>query len=337
MRYLGVDLHSNNFMVCFLSENGEQTFQRYKLSQLREFQQGLTPEDRIAVEATGNTRFFYNQVVSSGAECVVVNPSQFEIIKQSFKKTDKNDAEALARFLSKGLLPSSRMKDELQAQVNSLANTRDKLVKLRTALLNKIHAHLKGEGYESRKEVYDHPANLKKVLSLNWSTAVRIELEVIVDQILSLTDGITRLEKEIAERAAELDGYANLKSIKGIGNYSAAVLLSVIGDINDFADEDKLASYFGIVPRVSNSNQTQRHGGITKRGSKLARTVLVQCTLTAKRFSPYLKQYYERIKERRGSSKAIIATARKFLGIIYRTLRYKWIFSDFPNFVLAEQ
>ncbi len=337
MRYIGVDLHSNNFMVCFLSENGEQTFKRYRIAEMADFKEFLDGEDRIAVEATSTTRFFYNQVASLVAECVVVNPSRFEIIKKSFKKTDKNDAEVLARFLSKGLLPSSRMKDELHAEVNSLATTRDKLVKLRTTLLNKIHAHLKGAGYESRKEAYDHPANLKKVLTLNWSTAVQIELEVIVNQILSLTDGITRLEKEIAERGSEIEGYANLKSIKGIGNYSAAVLLSVIGDVNDFADEDKLASYFGIVPRVSNSNKTQHHGNITKRGSKLARTVLVQCTLTAKRFSPYLKQYYERIKARRGSGKAIIATARKFLGIIYRTLKYKWVFSDFPNFVLAEQ
>ncbi len=337
MRHLGVDLHSNNFMVCVLSENGEQIFKRYKLTELAEFKEFLQAEDRIAVEATSTTRFFYNQVVSLVAECVVVNPSQFEIIKKSFKKTDKNDAAALARFLSQGQLPSSRMKDELHAEVNSLANTRDKFVKLRTILLNKIHAHLKGAGYESRKEAYDHPRNLKKVLSLDWSVAMQIELEVIVNEILNLSAGITRLEKEISERGAEIKGYENLKSIKGIGNYSAAVLLSVIGDVDDFADEDKLASYFGIVPRVSNSNQTEHHGSITKRGSKLARTVLVQCTLTAKRFSPYLKQFYERIKGRRGSSKAIIATARKFLGIIYRTLKYKWVFSDFPNFVLAEQ
>lgn len=337
MRHLGVDLHSNNFMVCVLSENGEQLFKRYKLTELAEFKEFLGREDRIAVEATSTTRFFYNQVASLVAECVVVNPSQFEIIKKSFKKTDKNDAAALARFLRNGQLPSSRMKDALHAEVHSLANTRDKFVKLRTILLNKIHAHLKGAGYESCKEAYDHPANLKKVLGLDWSVAMQIELEVIVNEILNLTAGITKLEKEISERGAEINGYENLKSIKGIGNYSAAVLLSVIGDVNDFADEDKLASYFGIVPRVSNSNQTEHHGSITKCGSKLARTVLVQCTLTAKRFSPYLKQFYERIKGRRGSSKAIIATARKFLGIIYRTLKYKWVFSDFPNFVLAEQ
>ena len=101
-------------------------------------------------------------------------------------------------------------------------------------------------------------------------------------------------------------------------------------------DEAHLASYFGIVPRVANSNETERSGRIHKRGSKLGRTALVQCALIAQRYSPYLKRYYEKIKGRRGTGKAIIALARKLLGIIYRTLKNNWIFKDFPNFVLAE-
>ena len=84
------------------------------------------------------------------------------------------------------------------------------------------------------------------------------------------------------------------------------------------------------------SNETINHGHITKRGSKLGRTTLVQCTLIAVRYSSYLKRFYERIKQKKGAGKAIIATARKFLGIIYRTLKYNWVFADFPNFVLAE-
>ena len=110
----------------------------------------------------------------------------------------------------------------------------------------------------------------------------------------------------------------------------------MIGDIDDFADEGKLAAYFGIVPRVQNSNETERSGRITKRGTKLGRTTLVQCALVAKRYSPYLARYYEKIKSRRGGGKAIIALARKFLGIIYRTLKNNWVFEDFPKFVLAE-
>ena len=49
-----------------------------------------------------------------------------------------------------------------------------------------------------------------------------------------------------------------------------------------------------------------------------------------------MKRHYEKIKARRGTGKAIIALARKLLGVIYRTLKNKWVFEDFPNFVLAE-
>ena len=90
------------------------------------------------------------------------------------------------------------------------------------------------------------------------------------------------------------------------------------------------------MPQISNSNETQHSRRITKRGTKLGRTTLVQCALIAQRFSPYLKQFYEK-KKSRGTGKAIIALARKFLGIIYRTLKNRWVFEDFPNFVLAEE
>ena len=108
-----------------------------------------------------------------------------------------------------------------------------------------------------------------------------------------------------------------------------------LGDIHDFASEGKLAAYFGIVPRVANSNETARSGRITKRGNKLGRTALVQCALIAMRYSPYLAHFYARIKAARGTGKAIIALARKFLGIIYRTLKHDWVFEDFPRFVIA--
>ncbi len=140
----------------------------------------------------------------------------------------------------------------------------------------------------------------------------------------------------MSEKGKDLDGHENITSIKGIGDKSGTILLSVIGDINDFEDEKKLAAYFGIVPRVSNSNETRRQGRITKQGSKLGRTTLVQCTLIAIRYSDYLRSFYQRIKEKRGSGKAIIATAKKLLGIIYNTLKNKWVFEDFPNFVLKE-
>jgi transposase len=336
MRYIGVDLHSNSITVCYLTKKGQETLATYALSSLAEFQRSLRRTDRVAVEATGNTRWFVGQVKGKVGQVVVVNPNQFEVIRKSVKKTDRHDARALAQFLSKDMLPEARLKGELASQINSLAETRDKLVKLRTTFVNKLHALHRARGIISRKSQFLSQKGLKAALELEWEMTTRVEVEVIIAQIRSINEGIARLDTQLVESGKQLKGHSNLVSIKRIGPRAAAVLLSVIGEVDDFESDDKLFSYFGIVPRVSNSNETVQHGRITKRGSKLGRTTLVQCTLAAKRYSSYLNSFYERIKARKGGGKAIIATARKFLGVIYRTLKRNWIFADFPNFVLAE-
>ncbi len=336
MRFIGVDLHSNQITVCYLTKQGKEKLATFALSKLAEFQKGLRRTDRLAVEATGNTRWFVAQVKGLVEQVVVVNTNQFEVIRKSVKKTDQNDARALALFLSKEMLPEARMKSEQASEINSLATTRDKLVKLRTTLVNKLHALMRGRGVASRKSQFLSRKGLRGVLEQEWSATQRVEVEVIASQIQSLNEGIHRLDEQLVESGEQMRGQKNLVSIKGIGPRGAAILLGVIGDVADFESAEKLGSYFGIVPRVSNSNETERHGRITKRGSKLGRTTLVQCTLVAKKYSPYLSRFYERIKGKKGGGKAIIATARKFLGIIYRTLKNDWVFEDFPNFVLVE-
>jgi len=335
MIYVGVDLHTNSFTVCRRTKQGKETIKGYSIVRIDNFIKTLRKDDLLAVEATGNTAWFIEQVASRINKAIAVNPYQFEVIRKSVKKTDKNDAKTLAYFLSKDMLPESRMKTKENAQLHSLAVTRDKLVKQRTALINKIHNVLNSHGLKFKKESLGTEKGLNTIWSWNWDTIVKIELEVLVSQIRTLTENIKRLDKDIAEQGEKLKGHKNLTSIKGIAGRSATVLLSTIGDVNDFADEHKLASYIGIVPRVSDSNEKVSHGRITKRGDKLARTTLVQCSLVATRYSPYLRKYYERIKSHRGSGKAIIATARKFLGIIYNTLKNDWVFEDFPNFVIA--
>jgi transposase len=108
-----------------MDEQGLEEFQTYRLNELDRFKTALQPSDEIAVEATGNTRFFVDQVSPLVQRVVVVDPGRFEMIKKSVKKTDKNDARALAQFLSKGLLPEARTKTRPQAQMSSLVQTRD--------------------------------------------------------------------------------------------------------------------------------------------------------------------------------------------------------------------
>jgi transposase len=335
-RYFGIDLHRNQFTCCMRLDNGRSYLSEWALEQLERFVKKLRPTDEVAVEVTGNTRLFYDAVAPHVARVVVVDTNQFRVISRSVKKTDERDAALLALYLSKGLLPEVRMKDKQHGQLASLTQTRDTLVKLRTALKNKVNNILSARGINLPKEALSSDKKLSEVLSLPFDPIVLIELRVIVDQIRSLNQSIVELGKTIADEASKLEGHKSLSSIKGIGKVTGAILLSVIGNVEDFPDEGRLASYFGIVPRVSNSNKTEHSGRIHKRGTKLGRTALVQSALIAANYSPYLRNFYERVKARRGPGKAIIALARKFLGIIYRTLKYKWVFEDFPNFVLAE-
>ncbi len=336
MRYIGIDLHTTQLTVCYLKTATEYQFKKYRLDEMANFLSDLEETDQLAVEATGNTRWLVELVKEKVRRVVIVNPREFQVIKKSVKKTDKRDALNLARFLAVDMLPEVRAKSEQAELVQRLNETRQKFVRLKTSLLNKIHALAVGRGRKLKKESLGSTRALERVLEQEWTAGERLELEIIIEQIGSLKQSLKRLDAALEAESAKLAGFENLISLTGIGARSAGVLLAVIGEVEDFPDENKLASYFGIVPKVANSNEKVNHGRITKRGNKAGRTTLVQCTLVAIRYNSYLKKYYEQVKARRGHGKAKIATARKYLGIIYNTLKNNWVFEDFNNFVLAE-
>ena len=325
-RHVGVDLHRNSFV-----EGVKSQLRGFKLERIEQFKELLRPDDGVAVEATGNTRYFVESIADRPAAVKVLDPRKFKVISESAQKTDKNDARLIAYFLSKDMIPEIRLKSRNYCEVQSLAHTRDKLVKLRTILKNKVNNILARDGIVVKKESLSSKVGLQRALDAPVHDGSKIELRIIVDQIRSLTAGIADLEREMCERGSQLPGY---ESITGIGATSGSVLLSIIGDIQTFKSPKQLAAYFGIVPRVHESNGISKPGRITKEGSSLGRSVLVLCSWVAIQHSPYLRAFYERLKARKEAGRAIIATAKKLLSIIYDTLRQEWVFEDFKNFVI---
>jgi transposase len=330
-RYIGVDLHKNNFVVCYLGKDGKQKLQSFKIDcgGIESFKKTLGKGDEVAVEASGNTAYFAREIEGKVKAVRIINPAQFKIISRSVKKTDEQDAVTIARYLSKELIPEVRMRSKEESQVGSLIGTRDKFVKLRSALKNKLHNILNANGIVTKREIFGTNKGLDKVLETKIDPAYMFEIRIIVDQIRNFNKVIEEIGKELTDRGEKINGHKNLTSITGIGNISATILLNAIGDVNYFENDKKLSAYFGIVPRVAISNTTQHYGKITKMGNKIARTALVQSTLIAIRYNEYLKSFYTKLKAKKGSGKAIIATARKLLTIIYRTLKNNWVFEDF--------
>ena len=98
MKYYGVDLHRNSFLSCCIDETGKEKLRNWSIKQLKLFVARLNPEDEVAVEATGNSYLFCENLKVCGCKVAVVNPHQFKVISRSVNKTDENDTRVLACF-----------------------------------------------------------------------------------------------------------------------------------------------------------------------------------------------------------------------------------------------
>jgi transposase len=143
-------------------------------------------------------------------------------------------------------------------------------------------------------------------------------MESALRQIAELDEEVERLEAEIIRRGKTLAGLKRLLQLHGMNLLSAISLLAEIGDIKLFATSKQLTAYAGLVTSTRQSNETTRHGRITKEGRKRLRTVAIRAVLSmVNRTKTPLMDFYTRKKREKGSGKAICATARKLLTIVF--------------------
>ena len=161
-RYLGVDLHHDSCVVCIRSQGRVVEYRRWQLEQMTEFAATLKADDEVAVEATGNTRWFCRQLEGRIKRVVVVNPHQFRVICDSTKEDGSvRDATLLAEYLEKDLLPEVRQKTDQQSEVAQLAAARDQLVKMRTMLKNQVHGLLRSHAGVNQQTETSQPKKVK--------------------------------------------------------------------------------------------------------------------------------------------------------------------------------
>jgi hypothetical protein len=129
-------------------------------------------------------------------------------------------------------------------------------VKLRTALKNRVNNLLASKGVLLKKESLSSEKGLQEVLKADLDATWHLEMEVLVEQIRHLNESISKFEGAIRDQGPK----PGWESITSIGPVGGTALLAVIGKVDDFADEGKLAAYFGIVPRVSDSNGVHKRG-----------------------------------------------------------------------------
>ena len=335
MRHIGVDLHKTNFVACFIEADDTQHLETYPLTRdgLSRFVARLDAADELAVEATQNVHYFYDQVKTHVARVAVVDTYRFGVIAKSKKKTDKADAAALARFLRLGWLPEVPVPSEQVRTLRQLLQARETLVSMRTKLKNMAHAAFSRNGIALTRAAFASRSGRARLVSRDDLPAPDLlVLRACLRQIEQLDSEIKQIEDEVTRHGQALKGLRRLLQVHGLNLLSAISLLAEVGDIQLFETSKQLVSYAGLATSTKQSSETTRHGGITKRGRKRLRTVCIQAVLAmVNRTDTPLMSFYRKKKREKGAGKAICATARKLLTIIFVVLKKEldyWYLED---------
>lgn len=337
---VGVDLHKTQFTVCAMDESedihleevygtdcdGYSDFCR----RMHDYEEEMGFRIELAVETTGNARFFKNRMEEEGFEVVVVNTSKFKVISSSTKKNDANDARTLAFYLMKGMLPEAHLCDQTSENIRRMIKTRSILVGSMVKVKNQIHGMMLGYGVETKSAQLQSEKKRQELLKgledheLDESAAA--VLKILLDSIDKLRELIKGIEKELEGMTAENEDRVILETVPGIGKIGAITISAYTSDMGRFDGSFKrFASYLGIVPSVHNSNDTVHLGKITKRGPVELRTAFVQVALGMIRLSGKTKDWkyllaYEVMKKNKGSGRSIIALTRKIARVVFAML-----------------
>jgi transposase len=257
-----------------------------------------TAPPTIVLEATGPYHVGLTlALAAAGYPAAVINPARthaFIASEGQRTKTDRTDATLLARFGEQKRPAPSPVLSETARQLKDLVACRDELTQLRTMELNRL----------SVATVWTAPHH-QAVLD-----ALTRERDLVVREIAAL----------IARDPALTARAALLQSAPGIGPVLGPVLLARLPELGT-GDPKGLASLAGVAPHTQQSGTGKAHGPI-QGGRPAVRKALFQMARTAVARNPVLKTHYHRlIAEGKPDKVAIIACARRELGILHAMLR----------------
>jgi transposase len=318
--YVGMDVHRKRSQVALLDHDGTQLLNRNlpnDPAELAGVLGALASGTPVAFEAAYGWGWLADLLEELDLEPHLVHPSRCKAIAAARLKDDKVDARTLAHLLRADLLPGAWIAPPQVRDQRALLRHRAALVRVGTALKNRIHAVLADRGVRVPQRLWSQ-AGRAWLAQLDLPPAPRVIIDDCLAVLDQLTPIITRLERDLLAHARPDPRIQALMALPGIGRITAMTLVAEIGDITRFPTARKLC--LGRAhPQVRNSDRTVRHGHITKQGSSAVRFVLEEAAERAKTRPPFAR-FYAQCAARRGRHIATVAVARKLLARCFHVL-----------------
>ena len=309
--YVGIDVHRKRSQVAVVAEDGQVQVNKNVVNGSEPFLR-LIGDLPAGTPVASGAAFGWSWLLEDyGFDAHLVHPLRCKAIASARLKNDKAGAAILAQLLRADLLPEAWIAPAQVRQLRAVLRHRISLVRLGTQLRNRIHAVAADHGYDRSASYWTGPGR-------GWLAELDlppVSREIVTD-CLAVIDGLApvteRLDGELHARAKADPRVKALRTLPGVGEFTALVMVVEIGDISRFGNSRKLASRAGLTPTVHGSDRKVRHGHISKQGSVWLRWALNQAAQTAKR-SPEFAATYSALAKKRGKNIATIAIARKLL------------------------
>ena len=322
---IGIDLGKHSFHLHGQDKAGRMVFhKKFTRSQMFTLL-GNFPPCTVVMEACAGAHWVARRVTALGHQAKLISPQFVKPFVQG-NKNDFADAQAICEAASRPSMRFVSPRTDTQQTISALHRVREALVRDRTATINQIHGFLLEFGISLPKG----PAIIKRLPAVlaEHEATLPSRLVGILERLRAhfkyLSEQMVELERELTQQLSEDDMSSRLLEIPGVGPITASVLATELGDAKQYANARQFAASVGLVPRQYSTGGKPTLLGISKRGDKNLRRLLVQCArvimLRIEQRNDALGAWVRAMLTRRHSNVVACALANKLARIAWAIL-----------------
>jgi transposase len=325
---MGIDLAKAVFQLHGTDAQGKMVFQKkLRRSELKEFIVKLSP-CLIGMEACGGSHYWAREFEKMGHTVRLISP-QFVKPYVKSNKNDAADAEAIAEALSRPSMRFVPIKPIANQDIQCLHRIRARLVRNRTALSNEIRGFLCEYGIVLPKSVRQLRMQVPLILedaTNELSSMARDLFAGLLEELKNVEDQITKYDRKIGEIYKKHEVCQRIGKIEGVGPITATAILAAVSDAQVFKNGRQFSAWLGLVPKQHSSGGKTTLLGISKRGDRYLRSLLIHGARTvvtyAKRKKDDRSRWITEKEKTRGFNKACVAVANKNARIIWALIAH---------------
>jgi len=322
MHYAGIDLHRNTLVVAVETESGPvgkaKQFPCQDAQAIYQHFERLQPF-RAVVEASSSYRWLYD-LLSPLGEVILAHPRRLKAIADGRAKTDKLDAALLAKLLRAELIPQAYVPPESYARLREITRARARLSRHQAEAKREMQTLLAQRNVHVPVKSDFCGRWCRFVAQQDFGPFGNTARDEIFRRIGHYQNELKDVDRALEEMALSFPEVEALLPIRGVGLFTALLVVAEIGEPGRFQNVRQVGAYAGLTAAVNQSGGHCYYGHITKQGSKWLRWSLGQVAMKVLPGDPDLKRFYTRIRKRSNWRIARTAVARKLAGICWHRL-----------------